>query len=318
MSSLTHASRHLTSTPLAALIATLTVVVLVQSLSAQDAPPSTDIFVVSWQSTDGEVPMVGSVTRVTDRDGYDNQPAFLPPVGDQAPELAFTSANASGSTEILVHSLEDGATDTLISTPQKEYSPTQVPGSTAISVIRDYGNQRQELWRFDISGELPARDGAGAKHLLPDINPIGYHVWTTDGRLLLFVLGDPPTLRLAKPGPGSGTVLAENPGRALKRIPGSDRLAFVHKVAANEWWITSVDLESRKLERLFTTVEGSEDFAIAPDGAFWMAKDSHLYRRSPGDDAWQTVADLAASGIGGITRLAWDQKGERLAVVAAR
>jgi hypothetical protein len=259
--------------------------------------PSTDIFVVSID--DGGV---GDVKRVTNRDAYDNQPMFLPP-GER---LVFSSMGTEG-TDIRLYDFASGKTERLVETPQSEYSPTPIPGREAISLVRDYGDQKQQLWAFPLDGGEP-------ELLLPDVNPVGYHAWVDNESLILFVLGEPMTLQYARVGPGTGKILAEFPGRALGQVPGSNEMSFVDK-AGESWWITAIDPSSGKKRRLMPTLEACEDYAWAPDGAVWMGKASRLYRRQLDDDSWQPVADLADHGVHEITRLSFSPDGKLLALV---
>jgi hypothetical protein len=155
--------------------------------------------------------------------------------------------------------------------------------------------------------------------LLPDVNPVGYHAWVDDERLLLFVLGEPPTLRLATVGPGPGTVLEHDPGRTLARLPESAEVTFVHKLADDDWRLIAIDpaaVGDRSRRELARMEPPHEDYAIAPDGALWTGRGSRLLRLRPGVDGdWSPALDLSAHGIDGITRLAFDATGRRLAVV---
>jgi hypothetical protein len=180
-------------------------------------------------------------------------------------------------------------------------------------VVRDYGDLKQQLWSFPLGEGEP-------ELLLPDVNPVGYHAWIDDERLILFVLGEPHTLQLARVGPGAGTVLAESPGRALAAMPGGDEMSFVDKSAGEdgEWWLTAVEPAGGAQRRLVATPAGREDYAWAPDGSVWMGDDSRLLRWRPGDPGWSEVADLDSAGIRGITRLAFSPDGARLALVAER
>ena len=282
-------------------------------LAAQ--PPSTDIGYLRL-SPQGEL-VKGSFVRVTDRELYDNQPSFL---SDDV--LLYTAMRGSepATTEIMRYQLSTGERRTLVDTPQSEYSPTEIPGRAAISLVRDYGEQKQQLWSFELAGSGPAREG---KNLLPAINPIGYHAWVDERRVLLFVLGQPPTLQLATVGSDPGRVLEQNPGRALARIPGTRLMSFVHKVSPQEWWLCSVDVDSEpgqpRVERLIGMPEGSEDYVWSPDGSIWTAKGSELWRARPAEKrTWQRVADLADLGVQGMTRLAFDSAGRTLALVFSR
>jgi len=279
---------------------------------ASVAQPSTDIFLVPVDGAD-----VGRPRRITDREGYDNQPRFLP--GGNA--LVYASWR-DGGTDIMLHDLRTGATRALVDTPQSEYSPTPIPGRDAISLVRDYGDLKQQLWSFPLDGGKP-------ELLLPDVNPVGYHAWIDEQSLILFVLGEPHTLQRARVGPGSGTVLVESPGRALASMPDGSAMSFVDKSEAPDgfagpgasdarWWLSAIDPLDGTRRRLIATPAGREDYAWAPDGTVWIGDDSRLYRRTPEDDRWHEVADLDPDGIYGITRLTFSPDGRSLALVGNR
>jgi hypothetical protein len=260
--------------------------------------PSTDIFVVPIDRD-----QVGTPRRITDREGYDNQPQFLP----DGASLVFTSMRGE-TTDIYRFDLESGKTSVVVGTPESEYSATPVPGRPAISVVRDYGELKQQLWSFPL-------DGGDGTLLLPDVSPVGYHAWIDRESVILFVLGEPHTLQVARIGPGAGKLLAESPGRALARVPESARMSFVDK-SGETWWLTTIDPSSGETTRLTATLEGREDYAWAPDGAAWAGDSSRLYRWHPDAQGWKEVADLAAHGVHGITRMAFSPDGKLLAVVS--
>jgi Tol biopolymer transport system component len=265
------------------------------------AQASNDIFIVP---VDGKT--VGTPLRVTDRAEYDNQPQFLP----DGRSLIYTSMRGE-ATDIFRYDLESGEAVAVVSTPQSEYSPTPVPGRDAISVVRDYGDLKQQLWSFPL-------DGSEGRLLLPDVNPVGYHAWVSDDQVILFVLGEPHTLQLATIGPGAGKVVGDSPGRALARIPGRSEMSFVDKTG-EQWWLTAIDPKTGTTRRLIAMHQEREDCAWSPDGSVWMGDGSELYRWHPdSEDGWELAADLGEHGIEGITRLAFSPDGTKLAVVGAR
>jgi len=265
------------------------------------AQASNDIFIVP---VDGKT--VGIPLRVTDRAEYDNQPQFLP----DGRSLVYTSMRG-GATDIFRYDLESGEAVAVVSTPQSEYSPTPVPGDDAISVVRDYGDLKQQLWSFPL-------DGGEARLLLPDVSPVGYHAWVSDEQVILFVLGEPHTLQLATIGPGPGKIVGDSPGRALARIPGRSEMSFVDKTG-EQWWLTAIDPKTGTTRHLIAMHQEREDCAWSPDGSVWMGDGGELYRWHPdSEDGWELAADLGEHGIEGITRLAFSPDGTKLAVVGAR
>ncbi|RMH23151.1 MAG: hypothetical protein D6696_01455 [Acidobacteria bacterium] len=270
-------------------------------------PPATDVYLLAV--TAGETGIeLGRPENLTDRPGYDNQPRFLP--GGRA--LVYTSIDDAGQADVMRLELASRARRPVARTPESEYSPTPIPGDPGgLSVVRVEADGRQRLWRLPLDGGRPTL-------LLPDLEPVGYHAWVDRRHLLLFVLGSPPTLQLATVGAGEGTILARDVGRALAAIPGDGRMSFVHKRGDGDWWVTAIDPDRGHPRPLVRTPTAREDFAWAPDGSLWMGDGSRLLRWRRGQDGWQEVADLAAYGLHDVTRLAFDDAGRRLALVAAR
>ncbi len=285
----------------------------VGTLMAQD-PPATDIWLLSIEpgtATSEGVPTVGSPRNLTDRQGYDNQPHFLP--GGDA--VLYTSIR-DGQADIYRYDLKHDRAEALTKTAESEYSPTPLPTGDGFSVVRVEEDDRQRLWRFDLDGKNP-------QLLLPDVEPVGYHAWGKDGELALFVLGEPHRLHRAKLGTPGSSPLADDIGRSLAPIPGHHAVSFIHKVEAegeDGWQVRRLDLDSGKIEPLIAALPGREDVAWAPDGTLWGADGGKLYRWCPFcSGRWQLVADLETShGLTDITRLAIDPDGKHLALVSAR
>jgi hypothetical protein len=261
--------------------------------------PSTDIFVF-----DVNQGRLENVQRVTDREGYDNQPKFLP----DGERLVYSSMRGA-QTDIYLYDLKRNSEAKLTASPQSEYSPTPVPGTDAISFVRDFGNLKQQLWSQTL-------DGKKSKQLLGAVNPVGYHSWVDAQSLMLFVLGEPHTLQLATVGDQPGTVLADSPGRAITKIPNDGRMSFVDK-SGESWWLTAIRPDGTK-ERLVETPDQREDYDWAPDGSAWFGDDSRVLRWDPKSGAWSEIADLDSAGVRNITRITFSANGQRLAIVGSR
>lgn len=275
--------------------------------AAAPAPmPGTDVFLVEVGARDG-VPAFGAPVNLTRRPGYDNQPSFTP----DGSALLYTAGMEDGQTDVHRYDLAGGAATRLTRTPESEYSPTVVPEGGGFSVVRVEADSTQRLWRFDL-------DGGSPRLVLESVRPVGYHAWAGPHTLALFVLGSPPTLQLADTRTGRAEVVESGIGRSLHRVPGREAVSFVHKLSPGEWWITELELPTRRTTRLVRTLPGVEDYAWTPDGALLMARGSRLYRWRPGGGpGWEVVADFSGAGVEGITRLAVSPRGDRLALVAA-
>jgi len=269
--------------------------------------PSTDIY-VGVLSLAGDGASVTDVVNVTDRDGYDNQPAFEP----GGTTLLYTSARNAHQTDIYRYDLSNDTIRQVTQTLSSEFSATPLPAGAGFSSIHEAAGA-QHLWRFDA-------DGTSRGSILENVQPVGYHAWGDENTLIMFVLGgngNPATLQLGDLRSGEAEVLAENPGRSLHKVPGRHALSFVRKIDRDNWWVEVLDLDTGEFTRLVQTLPGREDYAWTPDGRIVMGDGSKLYMTRPGQE-WAEIADLESAGIVGITRLAINEDGTRIAIVGNR
>lgn len=285
----------------------LTLLLLSVPPAAAQQPPGTDIYLADIAVRSGTV-RIGTPRNITDREGYDNQPAFT----FDGQGVFYTSIREDGQADIYRYDIVTRTTSNLTRTAESEYSATLTPDLRGISVVRVEPDSTQRLWRFGLEGEEPAL-------LLSNIRPVGYHAWADAHIVALFVLGSPATLRLADLRTGEAEVVAEDIGRSLHRIPGRNAISFLRRTPEGERWIEEVNVASRETRRLVRPLERVEDYAWTPDGRILMAQGAKLFIWDPeaGGD-WSEIADLSAAGISEITRLAVSPRGDRLALVAGR
>ena len=271
--------------------------------------PNTDIYVADLSSAAG-VPKLGAARRVTTWEGYDNQPSFTP----EGDAILYTSIRADNQADTYRHRLADNSTVRLTETAEAEYSPTVTPDGKFFSVIRVEKDKdaTQRLWKFPLAG------GQVATLILERFKPVGYHVWADDRTLGLFILGRPATLQVVDARTGVYGIVATNIGRSLQRVPGTQKITYVHKQGEGDWYIKEYDTRTHAKRTLAKTLAGSEDFAWTPDGTLLMARGAKLYALRPGaaGQDWREVADFSSDGLSEITRLAVSPRGDRLALVA--
>ena len=174
----------------------------------------------------------GVPRNITNREGYDNQPAFT----DGGRAILFTLIREDNQADIYKYNISSGSSTKITDTKESEYSPTVTPDGNHISVIRVEADSTQRLWKFPLNGGAPSL-------VLEKIKPVGYHVWVDGGTVLVFILGTPNTLQIVDLKSENAAVISENVGRSLHRRPGQQKFTFVHKLSEKEWVIKEFDPE---------------------------------------------------------------------------
>ena len=275
-------------------------------------PPASDIFVMEVgtqrnKKTKEVEPKFSEPKKITDYAGYNNQPFFLP----DGHRILYTSIR-NGQADVYQYDLKNGQTTQVTNTPESEYSPTLMPDGKNISVVRVEKDGTQRLWKFPLAGGPPSL-------ILENVKPVGYHHWIDDHTLALFVLGatgKPNTLQIANTRTGEAVVVAENPGRILRKVPNRNQFSFVHKISDQHWEIKYFDMRSHTIASFIETLPGVEDYAWM-NGKLLMGKDAKLYEVTPlSGGHWKEIADFSKAGIKRITRIA--VSGNRIAIVAVQ
>jgi hypothetical protein len=280
------------------------VLLLVAAPAAAQAP-GTEIFLVPV-SRSGAGLTLGSPVNLTNRPGYDNQPAFTP----DGRALYFTSQR-DGQTDLFRIDLRNGdpaATVRVTESPESEYSPTVIPTGTGLSAIVVERDSTQRLWAFDFTGK-PARP------LFEAIKPVGYHAWTGPETVYLFVLGSPATLQRADLRTGQASVVARDIGRTIAPVPGGHAVSFLQRDSSGGV-ITEIHLLSGQQSPIARLPEGAgEFFAWTPAGELMTARGNTLYLRTRRETAWRPIAAFSAPGLQRISRIAVSPDGGVLALV---
>lgn len=289
--------------------------------STPPPPPDTEVFVASLDLAAGTV---GAPRNVSERAGYDNQPAFL----RDGSGLLYVVGGDGGNSEVWRYDFASGARRQVTATPEAEYSPTPLADGSGFSAVRvespgadgEAFTDSQRLFRYGFDG-LPIAPVHEAWRR------VGYHAWLDDGHLALFVVGGGPdrlpnTLVLASVADGKLVPLAKDIGRSLGRAPDG-RATFVDQGIASAWSVATIMPGDAKPTALVATPtvagepEGqrSQDFCWLPDGTLLMAHGAKLLRFDPKRPAlgFATLAELAVPGD--IKRLAASGDGKRIAFV---
>lgn len=275
---------------------------LIATVVFSQQPPDTEIYMFDLLLKKKKVRLSNPV-NITNRKGYDNQPFFHP---DDA-RMFYASADAEGRTNIVVYNYETGTTSSLTKTLEREYSPTVTPDKLFVSCIIQRDDGAQDLGKYPISG--------GEAEIIIDNLIVGYHAWLDENHVLVFVLGSPNSLRLYAVRDKKDLLISENIGRSLHRIPGTNDISFVSK-HEKEWSIKKYNGKDGSIETLFPTLPGREDLAWTPDRKIIMSDGEQLFFwNTKGPGSWTAIPLPTKKLFSGITRIALNTKGNKIALV---
>ena len=303
--------------------------------------PNSDIWLADIRFDREGVLHLENPVNVTNRPGYDNQPAFLyvtdaatgpglhtrsvnrfaePMVG-----FLFTSADSLGSTDIFRWNPYEKKIVRVTHTAESEYSPTPFGvgrdgGPTGFDVVRVEADSTQRLWRFDM-------DGSNPRLVMSEVDSIGYFAWIDDNHLAAFVLGnekrkEPHTLRVVDVRAQTETIVSRDIGRAIHRMPDGESISFTQHQEDDTFRFMVRPHGAKSPRSLIDAVGAGQDAAwlgIGPN-TMLMSSGPALYCATFGKrmepTTWRQVADLSGAGIAGITRIAASPYQKQIAFVA--
>lgn len=256
--------------------------------------------------------------NITNHKGYDNQPFFHP----SQPLIYYSSFDDSGRSDIKYFNYETKETKNLITTHDREYSPTVTPDGKFISCILQRDHGAQDLVKYPVNGGRPE---VLVWHL-----KVGYHSWVGTNKVFLFVLDDTihNSLHNYDVSTNMDTVVAENIGRSLHKVPREYAMSYVQKLTDKQYvikkYVVSTGVSSPIINTLpgqdfFCWVETPGDtrkrFLLSGDGnkLFYHFDNSSVEFK---DKQWQPInIEGDVKMLKGITRLAVSADNTKLAIV---
>jgi len=286
---------------------------LILSHAASTAQSSTEIFLFDLKIAGDQVILSNGI-NITNHKGYDNQPFFHP----GQPIIYYSSFDDSDRSDIKFYNYNTRQTANLTITREREYSPTVTPDENFISCIIQRDNGAQDLAKYPIHGGKPI--------VLINHLEVGYHAWAGENKLFLFVLDDSihNSLHYYYLEKNADTVIAENIGRSLHKIPGQNAMSFLQKVAEKQFVVKKFDLNSGIVTSIIPALPGQDQLCWLHNNTILMSDGSKLffYRENSftelKDRKWQPVIIQGdQSMLKGVTRLATNSENTKVAVVVS-
>jgi hypothetical protein len=271
------------------------------------AQPSTDIFIADVTVRDGRL-RVAAPVDATDRDGYDNQPWFVPD------GRAFLySSERDGQTDIFRYDIDARRAIRLTHTPENEYSPTLPGDGSRMLVVRwPTDMSTGALWWFTPDG-TPLEQARGS------VDRVGYYAFADEHTLALFINDSIQSFMLADTRTGD-TVRAgrDMGGSGPRAIPGERAVSFLRQHADGAWWLSRLEPDGRRVTPLVRMLDGVANYTWTPRGTVLAARGATIHEWTPGRAAWTEVITFEDPALQAITRIAISPAGDRIAFVSAR
>ena len=277
------------------------------------AQSGTEILLFDLKIENGQVHLSNG-KNITNHKGYDNQPSFHP----TQPVTYYSSFNDSGRSDIKTYNYETNQTTNFTLTREREYSPTVTPDGKFISCILQRDNGDQDLVKYPIEGGKPI--------VLINLLKVGYHAWAGDNKVLLFVLDDSThfSLHYFYLDKNTDTVVAENVGRSLHKIPGQNAMSFLQKVSDKQYVIKKFDMSNGVISTIMDAIPGHDQICWLENGTILTSDGNKIYSfqvtsfSEVKDRKWTPViVDGDATMLKGVTRITTNAQNTKLAVVVA-
>ena len=265
--------------------------------------PDTDIWLFDLKDSAGKITFLNPL-NITNRPGYDNQPAFSP----DGKYILFSSVqDKSLQSDIFKYDIKTKSTTQFTNTPTSEYSPTFMPDEKNVSVVMVEKDSAQRLWKFPIKGGEPGC-------ILKNVDSIGYHCWYNRNTLALFILTNPFTLQVVQTNSGCPQIVADSIGRCMK-MKGNTILYYTVKTADGKNRLNQLILPGFGTKALDLVMEG-EDYSFFNDDVMYSFGSKLFLSKNLSNRDKKEVGDFSSLGITNISRIAISPDGKKIALVS--
>ncbi len=282
--------------------AVLAFLLLLPGLPAPAQLPETDLWLFNLEKKENVYQAVNP-QNITNRPGYDNQPAFT----TDGKSILYVSIREDGQADIYRYDIKSKLQTNLTKSKVSEYSPTILPDESGFSAVVVEADSTQRVWNMGF-------DGSFMKFAGDATDSVGYHSWLNADTLLYYKLTEPHSLHALNLKTGKDVWLCDKPSRAFRKTGrGSQFLYAIKTEHALEFRIYK---PSAKESRVYATYPSlNEDFIWHPELGLVKAENADLLRFNENTGKWEILFSFAGVGIKKITRFAFDAKSKRLVIV---
>ncbi|ARV10974.1 hypothetical protein BTO09_00850 [Gilvibacter sp. SZ-19] len=261
-----------------------------------------DVFIANIDS-DEEKTTISGLTNLSNDPGYDNQPSF------GTDHLLLFAGNNDGQTDIFqMHSRTGRKMLAGGSRAGGEYSPQLTPDGRGIAAVRLDTTGLQRLYIYDKMGDSTV--------LIPDLMVAYYTFFDANQIVGCYIEDESLNLFVHKLDEAKTYTLLKDVGRSFHKVPGQNSVSYTVTNEQDQQDVYLLDMET--LESFFVTQLpiGVNDYAWLDDSRIVVGSKSSLFVYDTFDKKdWVKLADLDASVITDISRIAVNPSGNKIALV---
>jgi len=282
--------------------AALAFLLLWPGLAALAQLPETDLWLFDLEKKENVYQAVNP-RNITNRPGYDNQPAFT----TDGRSILYVSIRGDGQADIYRYDIKSKLQTNLTKSKVSEYSPTILPDESGFSVVVVEADSTQRVW-------MMAFDGSFMKFASDVTDSVGYHSWLNADTLLYYKLTEPHSLHALSLKTGRDVWICDQPSRAFRKTGAGSQ--FIYAIKTGNALEFRIYKPATKESRVYASYPSpNEDFVWHPELGLVKAENADLLRFHEKTGKWETLFSFAGAGIKKITRFAFDPKTKRLVVV---
>ncbi|MES2566787.1 MAG: hypothetical protein V4565_07970 [Bacteroidota bacterium] len=281
----------------------LIVLSLLFAMSSFAQLPETDIWLFKIAKKEGKY-CYSKSSNITNRPGYDNQPAFAP----DGKSVLYVRIDSSKQADIYQYTISKKTHVNLTKSQVSEYSPTILPGCQGFSSVVVEKDSAQRVWQFNLDGTF--------KNIVHEgTDSVGYHTWLNADTLLYYKLTEPHSLRVLNLKTNKDIWICDHPVRSFKKGRNSSKFIYAIKDSASvQFRIYDPTLKESTVYANFPST--NEDFIWNPELGLVKSENSDLLNYNELSKQWETLLNFSSLGIKKITRFVFDAKMKQLLVVS--
>ncbi|OAB78219.1 hypothetical protein ULVI_12135 [Cochleicola gelatinilyticus] len=266
------------------------------------AQPNTEVYLMDITSNDERISLQ-NFKNISQNPGYDSQPSFA------FNYLLYAGSN-DGQTEIKGYELREGVTVRFNKpTLGGEFSPQLIPNDSQFAAVRLDTTGLQRLYYYSTAGD--------SKLILPDA-PVAYFSFYNKEIVLASILSDDELdLVLYNLTTNSADTIIENSGRSIHNIPNKEAMSYTVVNEEGNYDVFQLDMKTKESFFICQLPIGIQDHTWLDSNRLLIGSTNKLYVYDTFEGSeWKEIVDLSSYPITDITRLAVDESGKKLALVA--